>query len=279
MIRKRDLHQAEASRGASGEVIVMEHVVYRYPSGRNEPGRAIGPLTLRVRRGERVAVIGSNGSGKSTLIHLASGASAPTAGFVRWFGGTPIKEACGRIGVVFQSPALDPLLTVRETFDISGRLLRMHSEHATRRAAVLSRLLGIEDRVDDRIGTLSGGLARRVDLARAVMHEPELLLLDEATAGLDDRSSTSFQDMLDCLSNEGVAIVAATHHPDEIRQAGRVVEMADGCIRSDGSNEKTAVDLAGGENTARQGCVAVRDIGVPADLEAVMPRTRAGGAE
>ncbi|MEO1583794.1 MAG: ABC transporter ATP-binding protein [Planctomycetota bacterium] len=210
--------------------------VYDYAAGRRRAGRRIGPVDLAVHPGERVAVIGPNGCGKSTLIHLLSGASTPHEGRVRWFGGGLTTEARRRIGVVFQSPSLDALLTVRETLRLAGRLLRMPRADIERRTRELVGELGIEDRIDSRIGTLSGGLARRVDLARAIMHGPGLLLLDEPTAGLDDESAAAFNTMVDGLARSGVAVVAATHTLDEVRLSHRVVVMIGGQVGIDESD-------------------------------------------
>ena len=206
---------------------------YTYAGGRKRASRRIGPLNLRVHAGERIAVIGPNGCGKSTLINLLSGASTPDEGCIRWFDDDLTLEARGRIGVVFQSPSLDALLTVRETLLLAGRLLRMNASDIEHRKAELVDELGIADRIDSRIGTLSGGLARRVDLARAIMHEPELVLLDEPTAVLDDESAAAFNAMLDRLTRAGVAVVAATHTLEEVRLSHRVAVIIDGHVAID----------------------------------------------
>lgn len=221
----------EIEAPSAGEVIAeIENALYVYRGSRTRPSREIGPVSLRVRAGERVALIGPNGCGKSTLIHLLSGASTPAAGSVRWFEGVAPAHARRRIGVVFQSPALDDLLTVRETLRLAGRLLLLPAERIERRLAALVESMGLADRATDRVGTLSGGLKRRVDLARAIMHEPELLLLDEPTAGLDVDSAEAFNDSLQSLGQAGVAVVSATHTLSEVEAADRVVVMSAGRI-------------------------------------------------
>ena len=233
------VRETEQSPGSSEHardgtpVVEVNDATYEYAGGRKRTSRTIGPVSLSVGRGERIALIGRNGSGKSTLINLLSSASTPASGSVRWFGEGNPRRARGRIGVVFQSPALDALLTARETLAISARLLKMTRARADARTEELARLLGFADRLDDRIGTLSGGFVRRVDLARAIVHGPELLLLDEATSGLDDASAAAFNDMLDRLIHEGVTIIAATHTVDEVRHATRVIAMEGGRVRVD----------------------------------------------
>ncbi len=232
----RSAQPPTAAHADSGGEIVAEvrDASYVYRARRLGETRRIGPLTLTIRRGERVAIIGPNGCGKSTLINLLSAASTPAAGTVRWFGGASTVAARRRIGVVFQAPSLDALLTVRETLRLAGRLLHMTTEAIDRRTAELAGRLGLHDRIDSRVASLSGGLARRVDLARAVLHQPELLLLDEPTAGLDDESAAAFNAMLGTLAQEGVAVVAATHTFNEVRLAHRLIAMHQGRIAIDG---------------------------------------------
>ncbi|MEM1166045.1 MAG: ABC transporter ATP-binding protein [Planctomycetota bacterium] len=214
--------------------------IYEYGGNRKRPSHTIGPVSLTVEAGERVALVGGNGSGKSTLLHLLSGASTPVVGCIEWFGESDIRLVRQRIGVVFQSPALDALLSIRETLLLAGRTLRMCRRAIASRVDELCELLSIGDRLDDRVGTLSGGLTRRVDLARAILHRPDLLLLDEATASLDQHSAEDFNAALDRLSGEGVTVVAATHSLDEAGLADRVIAMKDGLIdfdhRTDQSN-------------------------------------------
>jgi ABC-2 type transport system ATP-binding protein len=216
-------------------IVRAEGVVYTYASRGKETGRRIGPIDLVVDRGERVAIVGPNGSGKSTLVNLFSGASSPHSGTLSWFGRRGGTEARRRIGVVFQQPSLDELLTVSESLGLAGRLLHMASADIAARTSELLGRLGLEDRAGSRIGALSGGLARRVDLARAIMHQPELLLLDEPTAGLDDESARVFNSIVDDVVQQGVAVVSATHTPEEVRLASRVVVMAEGRVVADRS--------------------------------------------
>lgn len=193
-------------------------------------GRTIGPVSLEVARGEWLAIRGANASGKSTVLSMIAGALTPDDGEVTWFGGPLTLRTRGRIGVVFQQPALDDLLTAREALAVAGRVMRMDGPRLSHRIETLARNLAFSDRLRDRVGTLSGGLRRRVDLARAVLHEPGLLLLDEPTAGLDVESRTAFLQLVSSLRDQGVAVIAATHADEEAERADRAIEMAQGLL-------------------------------------------------
>ncbi|MEN0021269.1 MAG: ABC transporter ATP-binding protein [Planctomycetota bacterium] len=251
------MERPDASRESAVDVVqpVMDVIdaSYTYQAGRKRQAKTIGPVSLKVGAGERVAMIGPNGSGKSTLVQLMSGTFTPTDGSLRWFGSDRDISARRRIGVVFQSPSLDALLTVRETLRLAGRLLQMTKPMIERRIGELVEELDIADRIDARIGTLSGGLARRVDLARAIMHEPELVLLDEPTAGLDDESANAFNAMLARLVSSGVTVVAATHTLAEVRLSERVIVMMDGRVAID-----EPVAASDGDSTGTLLCVEGR---------------------
>lgn len=230
----------------ASNAIELERAEYRYRGSRSRPPRHIGPVSLAVSPGERVALIGPNGCGKSTVLHMMCGASTPIAGRVRCFGGVPAAEARRRIGVVFQSPALDELLTVRETLCLAGRLLQIEGASLSSAAASSADRLGLTDRLADRVGTLSGGYKRRVDLARAIVHVPDVVLLDEPTAGLDDESAKAFNEMLNALSTGGMTIIQATHTLEEVRLASRVVVMLDGQVAMQTSAAQGTDQLASG---------------------------------
>lgn len=185
-------------------------------------------VTLELAAGVRTALLGPNGSGKSTLMAIAAGVLRPARGTVARPAG--VRAA----GVVFQSPALDPWLTVRTNLVDAGRLQGLDRAVAAGRTGRLLDRLDLADRADDRVGTLSGGLARRADLARALLHEPDLLLLDEPTTGLDPAARASFLDLVDELAGEGrLAVLLATHLVDEADRSDRVVLLDRGTIVAD----------------------------------------------
>ncbi len=195
--------------------------------------RALDGVDLAVRTGSMVALLGPNGSGKSTLIRLLVGADKPDAGTAKVFGidAGRLGRQRARIGVVFQTLSLDPLLTVRENLVTHAAILGAPRDAVDQTA----KLVGVADRLDDRVGTLSGGLARRVDLARAVLHGPELLILDEPTTGLDHEARASLLKTLDRLKREqGVNLLLSTHQMDEAERADEVVLMNEGTIAASG---------------------------------------------
>ena len=166
---------------------------------------ALRGVSLDVAPGERVGLLGANGSGKTTLMRAVSTLLAPDAGTVE-VGGADARrdpaEVRRRIGVVFQSPALDDALTVRESLELQAALVGLGRGEARARVDDLVRRLDLADRAGSRVGTLSGGLARRADLARGLLHRPALVLLDEPTGGLDPLARIALWDTLDGLRRD-----------------------------------------------------------------------------
>ncbi len=206
------------------------------------PILALTPTTFAVYAGQWLALLGPNGSGKSSLLRAVATLTRPTAGSIRIFGHDPATSpdaqyhARAAMGIIFQSTALDALLTVRENLTIAAAAYGVPNAQSRIRDVATS--LGIADRLDDRVGTLSGGLARRADLARALLPRPRLLLLDEPTTGLDLESRLRFLDTLTSLRRrEGLTIVYATHHMDEAEHADRVIMMSRGSVVADDSPE------------------------------------------
>ncbi len=201
------------------------------------PVRAVDDVTLSVAAGQFVALLGPNGAGKSTLFQLLSGLFTPDSGIIEVMEHDMRRNpvpALASLGIVFQQSTLDLELTVRGNLlfhtglhGIPGRLARQRIE----RELVA---LGIAELADKKAATLSGGNRRRVELARAMLHEPRLLLMDEATVGLDIQSRAELRKIIRKLRDErNVAILWATHLADEVVDADRVVVLHKGRILQD----------------------------------------------
>ncbi|MBW2527890.1 MAG: ABC transporter ATP-binding protein [Deltaproteobacteria bacterium] len=219
--------------------IEVSDVRRKYARRRGDPVVALDELSLSIPAGQSVALLGPNGSGKSTLLRMLATLDAPDGGSVRVFGedaSAAPRAVRARLGVVFQSVGLDKLLTGRENLRRQGALFGMSAAESDRRAQELAEWLGVQDRMRDRVGTLSGGLARRVDLARALLAGPDLLLLDEPTNGLDFDARSGFLDVVSRAHRErGLTVVMTTHLMDEAERADRVVMLHGGRIVRDGS--------------------------------------------
>lgn len=223
---------------ASEPVLHVEGVTHAYGST-----VALRGVSFGVSRGERVGLLGANGSGKTTLLRAISTLLAPDAGRVLVGGHDAVTESAAvrrLLGVVFQSVALDDALTVRESLRLQAALVGMNRRDARPRIDAFLADLGLADRASSPVGTLSGGLARRVDLARGLLHRPALLLLDEPTGGLDPLARRTLWDLLDRQrETDGTAQLVATHLMDEAERCDRVVILDRGELRAEG----TPVDL------------------------------------
>lgn len=200
---------------------------------------ALDAVDLELKRGERLALLGPNGSGKSTLLRILATLDVPDAGELRLLGDDGRgrggwRGVRRRLGVTFQQPGLDKLLTVRENLLASAALYGSVRAGACARKIVeeSARALNIADRLDSRVGSLSGGLARRADLARSLLHGPELLLLDEPTTGLDPAARAEFLDHLDEIAarDGNMTLLMTTHLMDEAERCDRVAFMDAGKI-------------------------------------------------
>ncbi len=202
--------------------------------------KAVNGVSLAVRAGEFVALLGANGAGKSSLLQMLAGLFSPDSGTIRVAGFDlrhRVVDALGEIGVVFQQPTLDLELTVRANLlfhaDLQGLPRRMANE---RIAAALARF-GLTDRARDTARKLSGGNRRRVELARALLHRPRILLMDEATVGLDPPSRRAILgDVVRLKNEERIGVLWATHLVDEVDHADRLLVLRRGQVLYDGTN-------------------------------------------
>jgi ABC-2 type transport system ATP-binding protein len=199
---------------------------------------ALDNVSFSVSRGEIFGLLGPNGGGKTTLFKILSTLMKPTAGSAAVFGESlAASDAVRRhLGVVFQHPSLDAKLTVRENLVCHGHLYGWHGHALHDRLDSVLRRLGLADRAADRVETLSGGLQRRTELAKALLHQPPLLLLDEPSTGLDPGARRDFLQYLRQLRDQdGVTVVLTTHYMEEAERCDRVAILHQGKLVSVGS--------------------------------------------
>ena len=199
--------------------------------------KALDGVSLSVRPGEFVALLGPNGAGKSTLFQILTGLFVPDAGDVRVTGHDMRRQpvpALARIGIVFQQPTIDLELSVEANLLFHCRLHGIGRGLAERRIKTELDRLGLTDRAKDQTRALSGGSRRRVELARALLHEPSVLLMDEPTVGLDPASRRDLLDYVLKLRDAGsIAVLWATHLVDEVKRADRVIVLHRGKVLRD----------------------------------------------
>jgi len=199
--------------------------------------RAVDGVSLAAKPGEFIALLGPNGAGKTTLFQLLSGLFVADSGRIEVMGHDMSRDgvpALARLGIVFQQPTLDLELTV------TANLMFHAGLHGLPRAVAQARIdkelarLGLADRAHDKTAQLSGGQRRRVELARALLHEPRLLLMDEPTVGLDPQSRSDLLAlMLTMRAERAVAVLWATHLCDEVGDADRVIVLHRGKVLAD----------------------------------------------
>jgi len=182
---------------------------------------------------ESVSIRGESGSGKSTLLHLLSGLDAADAGTLRWAGSPPtVDRRATFLGMVFQSFYLIPELDARQNVLMAARMLRTPGAAEKTRAAELLRRVGLAERMHHLPSQLSGGERQRVAVARALMNSPKLLLADEPTGNLDEKTGDAVIEMLIDLCREtGTALVLVTHNPAHAVKCGRRLFLHDGVLK------------------------------------------------
>ena len=210
--------------------------------------RALDALDLEIRPGEIVALLGPNGAGKSTAMEMMVGLATPESGSVHVLGVDPVTATrTGLIGTMLQSGALLPDQRVRTML----RMLHSLQAHPMPMADVVARA-GVEDLMARKVGALSGGQTQRVRFAIALLGDPQVLLLDEPTVGMDIGARRAFWDRMREVARTGRTIVFATHHLEEAeREAGRVIVMDRGRVVADGTGEEIASVVAGRVLTLR----------------------------
>lgn len=200
---------------------------------------AVGGIDVEVPAGECFGFLGPNGAGKSSTMRMIACVSAPTAGELRVLGLDPTRDGPAiraRLGVVPQEDNLDLELSVWDNLIMYGRFFGLPRALLRERATALLDFVQLTDRRDGKVDPLSGGMKRRLTIARALMNDPELLLLDEPTTGLDPQARHLVWERLYRLKQQGVTIVLTTHYMDEAEQlCDRLVIMDEGRIVAEGS--------------------------------------------
>ena len=201
--------------------------------------KAVDDLSFRVKSGEFFAFLGVNGAGKSTTISIMCSQLRKDSGNVFICGkNTDQKdyEYMSKLGIVFQNSVLDKALTVKENLYSRAALYGINGRRAKNRVDELSEILDFKDLLNRKVGKLSGGQRRRVDIARAILHRPEILILDEPTTGLDPQTRKLLWNVIsDLRKNENMTVFLTTHYMEEASEADYVVIIDSGKIAAEGT--------------------------------------------
>jgi ABC-2 type transport system ATP-binding protein len=220
---------------------------------------AVDGLSLEVQPGEIFGLLGPNGAGKTTLIHCAIGLLEPDGGEVLLAGGNPREpQVRARMGIAPQVLSLYELLSAEENLSFFGKLYGLQGQRLSERVTSALEFVGLESRRRDAVKNYSGGMKRRLNLAAALLHRPEILLLDEPTVGVDPQSRNSIFDNILALKREGRTIIYTTHYMEEaerlcdrvgIIDRGRLLllDTVEGLLRSQGGLPRLVVHTDGRE--------------------------------
>ncbi len=207
-------------------VIEVEDVRKRYG-----PTVALDGVSLSVEPGELFGLLGPNGAGKTTLMSILAGLTDPDGGSVRLFGKpftTADRDLRRQVGLATQDLAVYPELTARENLTFFGKLYGLRGHDLRDRVAGMLDAVELTDRADDRAGTFSGGMKRRLNLAVAVVHRPQVLLLDEPTTGVDPQSRNHIFERVKALNAAGLTVVYTSHYMEEVQTLCTRIAVLDG---------------------------------------------------
>ncbi|HZU21364.1 MAG TPA: ATP-binding cassette domain-containing protein [Terriglobales bacterium] len=221
---------AAAGLPSTGETLIQVlELVHRY-----DERQALAGVSFEVRAGEIFGLLGPNGSGKTTLFRILSTLMLPSAGQATVAGCDVVREPNGvrrRIGIVFQAQSIDVKLTAEENLRHQGHLYGMSGSRLTARIREMLARVGLADRAGDRAETFSGGMQRRLELARGLLHRPSVLLLDEPTTGLDPGARRDLWQYLKLLRDEdGISVLVTTHLMEEAEHCDRLAILSEGRI-------------------------------------------------
>jgi len=224
----------------SEPALQIEDLVKRYPTG----VEALRGVSLKIAPGELFGLLGPNGAGKSTLIHCTTGLAQPTSGSIHVFGHDAINDygrARQAVGLAPQELNIDWFLTVEETLDYHAGYFGMPKRERRERTKELLETFSLTEKADERTRTLSGGMKRRLILARAMMHRPRLLILDEPTAGVDVELRLELWHYMQRINQEGTTILLTTHYLEEAEQlCDRIAFINEGGIVGEGTSDELA---------------------------------------
>ena len=265
---------------------------------------AVDAIDFELHRGEAFGFLGPNGAGKSSTMRMIGCVSPPSEGELSILGLDPVADGPAiraRLGVVPQEDTLDLELTVRENLLVYGRYFGLSRDEIRERTARLLDFVQLSDRADDQVEPLSGGMKRRLTIARSLINEPEILLLDEPTTGLDPQARHAVWDRLFRLKQQGVTLILTTHYMDEAEQlCDRLVVMDRGKFAAEGSprelierystpevlelrfdpdRHQIAAEKLGGVSAERQEVLADRILLYVTDGDITLARVRALGLE
>lgn len=228
----------------------VEHVIEAHNLTKVFGGfTAVNKVSFNLIAGECLGLLGPNGAGKTSTIRMTYGFSPMNSGELRVFGlniRTQWRTIKGRIGVCQQENSLDPDLTVQQNLEVFGRYFNIPKKAARQKAHKLLDFIALDRRKDAKVSELSGGLMRRLVLARALINDPELLILDEPTTGLDPQSRHQVWERLELLRSEGLSILLTTHYMEEAsRLCDRLIIMDHGEILVQGRPSELIREYAG----------------------------------
>jgi ABC-2 type transport system ATP-binding protein len=225
-------------------VIQVQNLTHRYGDR-----VALSNVSFEVKKGEIFGLLGPNGGGKSTLFRILSTMMVPTEGHAILAGHDVVRDAAAvrrHVGVVFQTQSLDKALTVEENLRAQGHLHGLSGAELRERMEAAMLRLGLLDRRKDLVDTLSGGLRRRVEIAKALLHRPQVLLMDEASTGLDPAARRDLSRHVESLrQSEGVTILLTTHILEEADRCDRLVLLHQGDIVAQGTPNELRSSIGG----------------------------------
>jgi ABC-2 type transport system ATP-binding protein len=234
----------EVEQASAAAVISVQNLVHRY-----ENRTALNGISFDVRPAELFGLLGPNGSGKTTLFRILSTLMIPTGGRAVVMGCDAATDAASlrrQIGVVFQAPSVDAKLTAYENLWHQGHLYGLHGPALKKRVGEILGRVGLADRAKERVETFSGGMQRRIELAKGLLHHPGVLLLDEPTTGLDPGARRDLWQYLQMLRDEEhVSVLVTTHLMEEAERCDRLAIMNEGNLVALGTPVELKSEIGG----------------------------------